>query len=50
MIHLIAPPDMPDAQLQAAIELAQRAWLWRNSYAGIDYAKRRAAARKGRGR
>ncbi len=47
MITVIAPPDMPERQLQAAQALAQRAYEFRTSYKGQDYAKRRAAALKG---
>lgn len=48
MIAVIAPPDMPERQLQAAQALAQRAYEFRTSYKGKDFAKRSAAARKGR--
>lgn len=48
MIAVVAPPDMPEHQLQAAQALAQRAYEFRTSYAGQDFAKRSAAARKGR--
>lgn len=50
MIAVIAPPDMPEAQLQAIQTLAQRAYEYRQSFAGQDHAKRRAAALRGRGR
>lgn len=50
MIAVIAPPDMPERQLQAAQTLAQRAYEYRTSYRGIDHAKRRDAALRGRGR
>lgn len=47
MITVIAPPDMPERQLQATQALAQRAYEFRNSYEGRDFIKRRAAALKG---
>lgn len=47
MISVIAPPDMPERQLQAAQALAQRAYEFRTSYKGQDFRKRRDAAKRG---
>lgn len=47
-VHLIAPPDMPERQFKALQAIEERAAAYRASYAGQDYVKRRAAARKGR--
>ncbi|MGL5839691.1 MAG: hypothetical protein ACRCY3_14445 [Sphingorhabdus sp.] len=44
---LIFPPDTPTHQIDARNLIEARAEQWRSSHAGIEYAKRRNAARKG---
>lgn len=47
---IVAPPNFPERQLSALEAIYRRAETYRNSYAGQDYARRRQAALKGRGR
>jgi hypothetical protein len=47
-MHLLAPPDMPMTQLAAIEAIERTAYAYRQSYAGQDYARRRAAAKKGK--
>ncbi len=49
MVHFVLPPDhtYSDRQLAALAQIEERAAVWRASPKGVDFIKRRNAAKKG---
>lgn len=49
MVHFVLPPDhtYSDRQLAALAQIEERAAAWRASPEGVEFIKRRNAAKKG---